>query len=96
MGEPIAFRLEGDADSVFRQKADKRGLKASGLAKELALESLGEGGQIQQLRERILALETGIDELRRDIGLCACLVLMGTKTMSESEAKEWVKNNLLR
>ena len=95
MGEPIAFRLEGDADDVFRQKADQRGIKASALAKELAMESLGEGGQLQQLKERILAIEKHFEELRRDIGLCAGVLLVGSKSMSEAEAKDWVKRNLL-
>jgi hypothetical protein len=95
MGKPIAFRLEGETDGVFRQKAEARGLNANALAQELAIESLAEGGQVQQLRERILTLESSVDELRRDIGVCARLVLVGTKTMSEGEAKEWVKSNLL-
>ena len=95
MGEPIAFRLEGDADDLFRQKADQRGMKPGTLAKELAMESLGEGGQIQQLKERILAFEKQFEELRRDIGLCACVLLVRTKSMTETEAKDWVKRNLL-
>lgn len=96
MGKPIAFRLKGETDGVFRQKAEARGLDANSLAQELALQSLEEGSQVQQLRERVLALETGIEELRRDIGLCALVLLVGTKTMTEDQAKDWVKKNLLQ
>jgi len=95
MADPIAFRLDREADETFRKKAEERGINANALAKELALQSLAEGNQVQLLRERILALETSIDELRRDIGLCVCVLFVGTKTMTEDQAKDWVKKNLL-
>jgi hypothetical protein len=95
MAEPIAFRLDREADEAFRKKALERGASANALAKELALESLGEGSHVQQLRERILSLEAAIAELRRDIALCARALLVGTKAMPEAEAKDWVKKNLL-
>jgi hypothetical protein len=95
MAEPIAFRLDREADEAFRRKAQERGLGANAFAKELALENLGEGTQVQQLRERILSLESGVQELRRDIGLCVCVLLVATKTMPEDQAKDWVKKNLL-
>jgi hypothetical protein len=95
MGNPITFRLPGEMDPLFRAKAEERKLKPTEYAQDLALQSLKEGGEIPMLRESILELSVQLQELRKDVGLCAQLVLIGTRCMTEAEAKAWVKENLL-
>ncbi len=95
MGEPIAFRLDREADELFRKKADASGIGTNALAKQLALDALQEAGHFEQVKGRLLSLESTVEELRRDIAICASLLLIATKAMSEADAKNWVKQNLL-
>ena len=95
MGEPIAFRLDRDADELFRKKAEAGGIGPNALAKQLALDALQEAGHFERVKARLVSLESTVEELRRDIAICASLLLIATKAMTEAEAKTWVKQNLL-
>jgi len=102
MSEVISFRLPKEEHEVFVQKAKEFALNANGYAKQLCFESVSDGGQLEELRKVLLEVQGDVGEgrrelmeLRRDLALCAALVLAATKSMSEADAQAWCKKNLL-
>ncbi len=90
----VGFRLDTEAHSVLAQRAALLGVSAHELARYFVLAILAEGEERNELRESVDSLQTNVEELRQDLAMVVEVLLVTSGKVSESAAREWVKDNL--
>jgi hypothetical protein len=95
MPETIGFRLDKEADELFREKASCVGLSAGEFAKKLALACIRESDELPRLREKLLEVEANVAELRVDLRTAVTALLVHAGKLQLDKANSWVEANLV-
>ena len=92
----VSFRLDPQDSKNLVERAEIAGVSPGHFAKCLVLEALNRAGQMDEVKERILALEHALTLVREDIALSTEVLLVAAGHTPKDAAAAWVTDNLKR
>ena len=91
----IGFRLDDEHKMVLFQRARLLKMSVHDLARHYVIQALHEGDERQQIISAVVALRDEIREARKDVAVSTQELLISAGKGTLSQAREWVKENLL-
>ncbi len=90
----VGFRLDEEHRRELGKRALKAGVSPHDLARLFVVAALHDREELPTLRAAILALESEIAELRRDLALSVESLLLSTEADTPENIRTWIRKNL--